>query len=146
MKHKYIFALLSSLFLFSHSLLAGDNIVAIVNKKSTLKKLTLAQVKAVFLGETRYAAPGVSVEISDRDRASVIYKDFYDGIASMTPKEVSVHWARKVFTGEAPPPARISGDDAEAIALVKSKPNAITYVFEKNANGSVRIVFSVKSK
>ena len=146
MKHKYIFALLSSLFICPQSLMAADNIVAIVNKKSTLQKMTLAQVKAVFLGETRYAAPGILVEVSDRDRASEIYREFYDNIASMTPKEVSVHWARKVFTGEAPPPVRISGDDAEAIALVKAKPEAISYVFEKNATASVRIVFSVQAK
>jgi ABC-type phosphate transport system substrate-binding protein len=130
----------------SQALVAADNIVAIVNKKSTLQKLTLAQMKAVFLGETRYAAPGVLVEVTDRDRNSDIYKEFYSNIASMTPKEVSVHWARKVFTGEAPPPARIAGDDADAIAMIKSKPDAITYIFEKNANANVRIVFSVQSK
>ncbi|MBC7530366.1 MAG: hypothetical protein H7318_02245 [Oligoflexus sp.] len=146
MKYKYIFALMSSLFLSSQVLMAADNIVVVVNKKSTLQKLTLNQIKAVFLGETRYAAPGILVEVTDRDRASDIYRQFYDGIASMKPKEVSVHWARKVFTGEAPPPARVSGDDAQAISLVKAKPDAITYIFEKNANASVRIVFSVQAK
>ena len=101
---------------------------------------------AVFLGEPRYAAPGILVEVTDRDRASDISRQFYDGIASMKPKDVSAHWARKVFTGEAPPPGRVSGDDAQAISLVKAKPDAITYIFEKNGNAGVRIVFSVQTK
>lgn len=143
MTYKNRFVLLFSLFFTSQSLYAAATIVVIVNKKSTLQKLTLAQIKAIFLGETRYAAPGILLEINDRDRGSEIYKEFYDSIASMTPKEVSVHWARKVFTGEAPPSARVTGDDAAAIALVKAKPEAISYVYEKNANSSVKIVFSV---
>ncbi|RZA23898.1 MAG: hypothetical protein EOP10_11500, partial [Proteobacteria bacterium] len=56
---------------------AADTIVVIVAKKSPVTKLTLAQVKALYLAETRFAVPGVQVELHDRDRSSAIFKEFY---------------------------------------------------------------------
>ncbi|RYZ54894.1 MAG: hypothetical protein EOP07_15170 [Proteobacteria bacterium] len=142
-KQCLILVLLLSL---SQTAFAADAIVAIVNRKSVLQKLTQQQMKAVFLGETRYAAPGVLVEIVDRDRTSDIYKDFYAGLVSMSPKEVSIYWAKKVFTGEAPPPSRVTGDDAAAIEQIKAKPNGISYVYEKNVTAAVKVIFELQKR
>jgi ABC-type phosphate transport system substrate-binding protein len=125
---------------------AADSIVAIVNRKSTLQKLTQQQLKAVFLGESRYAAPGVLIEIVDRERTSDIYKDFYASLVAMSPKEVSIYWAKKVFTGEAPPPTRVIGDDAAAIEQVKTKPNGISYIYEKNVTAAVKVIYELPQK
>jgi len=122
---------------------SGEAVVAIVHRSSPLQKLTASQLKAVFLGESRFAVPGVMVEVNDRDRNSEIYREFYASIAAMSPKDVSIHWARKVFTGAAPPPPRISGDDSMAISVVTAKPEAITYIYEKNLTNAVKVVYSV---
>lgn len=142
-KSSLILLLLQSL---TQSAFAADAIVAIVNRKSVLQKLTQQQMKAVFLGETRFAAPGVLLEIVDRDRTSDIYKNFYANLVSMSPKEVSIYWAKKVFTGEAPPPTRVTGDDAAAIEQVKGKPNSISYIYEKNVTASVKVIFELPQK
>lgn len=136
-----IFCMLSG---FERTASAADTIAVIVNKNSAVHKLTLAQVKAIFLGETRYADSSVLLEVHDRNSKSELYTHFFAGIASMNPKEVAVHWAKKVFTGEAAPISRILGDDAEAIALIIAKPNAITYIQEKNATNKVKVVFVVR--
>lgn len=125
---------------------AADNIVVVVNKKSAITRLTHAQVKALFLGETRYPVPGVPVELQDRERTSQIFKEFYDGVASMSPKQVTVLWSRKVFTGEAPPPVRVSGDDNAILEALKQKPEAISYIYERNVTPSVRVVYSLKER
>lgn len=142
-KSSLILLLLQS---FLPTAFAADSIVAIVNRKSVLQKLTQQQMKAVFLGETRYAAPSVLVEIVDRDRTSDIYKDFYSSLVSMSPKEVSIYWAKKVFTGEAPPPSRVTGDDAAAIEQIKSRPNAISYIYEKNVTASVKVIYELPQR
>lgn len=125
---------------------ASGNIVVVVAKKSPITKLTHAQVKSLYLGETKFVAPGQSVELRDRDRTSEIFKEFYAGLVSMTPKQVTVHWSRKVFTGEAPPPTRDMGEDASVIEALKSKPEAINYIYEKNVNRDVRVVYSLKDR
>ncbi|MES2745154.1 MAG: hypothetical protein V4655_06995 [Bdellovibrionota bacterium] len=127
---------------------AADNIVVIVPKKSPLTKLTLAQVKALYLGETRFAVPGVQVELHDRDRTTVIFKEFYEKVADMSPKQASVHWSRKVFSGEAPPPVRDSGEDAAVLEALKNKGEAINYVYEKSVTSAsnMKIVYSLNGK
>jgi ABC-type phosphate transport system substrate-binding protein len=137
-----LFAMLSG-----HAL-AADNIVVVVSKKSPLTKLTNAQVKALYLGETRYAVPGVQVELHDRDRSTPIFKEFYSRLAAMSAKQVTVHWSRKVFTGEAPPPVRDSGDDAAVIEAIKDRAEAINYVYEKSLSPSakVKVVYSLAGK
>ncbi len=127
---------------------AADTIVVIVAKKSPVTKLTLAQVKALYLAETRFAVPGVQVEVHDRDRSSAIFKEFYEKVAGMSPKQAAVHWSRKVFTGEAPPPVRDSGEDAVVLEALKNKGEAISYVYEKSITSAanVKVVYSLGSK
>lgn len=143
---KYFWYSLFALFCYSSSGLAQGNIVVVVSKKSQLGRLSAAQVKALYLGETRIPVPGVSIELHDRERSSDIFKQFYAAIASMTPKQVTVHWSRKVFAGEASPPPREAGEDSAVIEALKAKPLAINYIYEKNLNSSVKVVYSLKDK
>lgn len=124
---------------------AAEKIAVIVNKNSTLQKLSNEQVKNLFLGQIRYIESGKPLVIGERDRKSQIHEEFYALAANMTPKDVSVHWAKKVFTGEAPPPPRISGDDAAAIEWVRGNPEAITYAYAKNCDAKIKIVAFLES-
>ncbi|RZA17711.1 MAG: hypothetical protein EOP10_22225 [Proteobacteria bacterium] len=66
----------------------------------------------------------------------------------MSPKQAAVHWSRKVFTGEAPPPVRDSGEDAVVLEALKNKGEAISYVYEKSITSAanVKVVYSLGSK
>ena len=123
---------------------AEEKIALIVSKSSAIQKLSAEQVKTLFLGQTRFAEEGKVVNIADRDRNSPIYKEFYQLSANMSPKEVGVHWAKKVFTGEAPPPARLTGDDTAAKEWVKTHDDGLTYIYAKNADAKIRVVATLE--
>jgi ABC-type phosphate transport system substrate-binding protein len=120
--------------------LAGESIAVVTSKTSKIDKLSLAEIRALYLGETRRLQSGKTVDIGDRDRASDLHRDFYHSVAEMSPKDVAVHWAKKVFTGKATAPARVAGDDEAAKAWVKAKPDAITYIAAKSVDGQVKVV------
>lgn len=140
--------LFTILLLFANSFAESafaEKIAVIVNKNSSVSKLSQEQVKSLFLGQTRYAEGGKALSIGERDRNSPIYMEFYATVANMNPKEVSVHWAKKVFTGEAAPPARINGDDKATIDWLQTQPDAITYIYAKNSDSRVKIVTFIES-
>jgi hypothetical protein len=138
-------SLFLALLVFSSPLLADDSIALIVGKSSSIQKLSNDQIKSLFLGQTRFVGEGKAVTIADRDRNSAIYKEFYALATGMSVKDVAVHWARKVFTGEAPPPTRIAGDDTAAKDWVRSNDEGLTYVYAKNCDANVRIVALIEN-
>lgn len=123
--------------------LGVEAIAIVVSKKSPIEKLSATQIRALFLGETRRLDSGKAVEIGDRDRHSEIFRDFYFTVADMTPKDVAIHWAKKVFTGKATAPTHVAGDDEAAKAWVKSRLDGITYIAAKNVDAQVKVIGSV---
>lgn len=122
---------------------AREKILVIANKELDLKALTRTQMKSLFLGEMRFTASGKAVRIGDRDRSSRVHKDFYESTAQMSPKDVSIYWARKVFSGQALPPARIPGDDKSTLDWVRAHTDGISYIYADNVDSSVQVVGDV---
>lgn len=121
-------------------ILGADSIALVTSRKSMIEKLSPGQIRALYLGETRRLESGTTVELGDRDRSSEIYRDFYQTVTDMTPKDVAVHWAKKVFTGKATPPVRLVGDDEAAKNWVKARPDAMTYISSRSVDSSVKVI------
>src|SRR5687768_16580346 len=84
-------------------------IVVIADAKGAVPALNTDQVKNYFLGEASFLPSGEKVRLGDQEKGSKIRDGFYDALAKMTTKEVSVHWAKKIFAGRGSPPVYISG-------------------------------------
>jgi hypothetical protein len=137
---KIFFNLLILVTIASPNADAADVIVVIANRSLEIPQLDASSLKSYFMGEKRYTETGQMVRIGERDRESDLYREFYDLTLRMTPKDVAVYWAKKVFTGEAIPPTRIKGDDQETLEWVRTHQEAISYIYEKNVDNTVQVL------
>jgi ABC-type phosphate transport system substrate-binding protein len=132
-----ILLLLSALLTLSTTALAKGQIAVIAAKNSRLGTLTVTQAKAFFLGEDQLLPSGERVAPVDQGREASITIEFYRALAGMNLRDLSVHWAKKVFTGMGMRLPRVEGD-AEVKAWVSSRPTGIGYVSHEAVDASVK--------
>jgi hypothetical protein len=118
-------------------------IAVVAPASSKLTALTEAQVRDYFLGNAQLLPTGELATPVDQAKDAPITAEFYESLAGMSPKELSVHWAKKIFTGRGTPPTTIEGGDAKVKEFLKSKGTAIGYVYSDAVDGSVKVLLTV---
>lgn len=117
----------------------AEDVVVIVNKNSSLNKLTRKEVVDVFLGRKRTDAilpMDFPIDAVERDQ-------FYSRLTGKSSSEMNSYWARLKFTGRATPPTLMKSR-TEAEKMLNDNLNAVTYMFRKNINSSLKVIFEVK--
>ncbi len=120
---------------------AKQKIAVIVNKDAPVTSLTEDQIRDLFLGESPFLHDNERALPSDQPKDAAITEEFYDSLAHMTVKEISVHWAKKIFTGRGSPPTQISGGDQRVKDWVRADPRRLGYIYASSADNSVRTIF-----
>jgi len=139
-------AIAMALSLLSAPVLARSKqrIAVVASHDSPLGAMSAVQVRHYFLGEDGESANGERIVVIDQDRDAPIAVQFYNAVAGMTMRDISIYWAKKVFSGLGTPPLRIKGGDAAVKEWLKSKPHAIGYISAASADASVKTLLVIK--
>ena len=113
------------------SVLASSNTLIIIgNYKSPIMKLSLGQIRSIFLGKTN-KIDGQVVRGYNQPASSSIYSYFYSTIFQWTPRQVNRYWTSQVFGGEVAQPSTVANDKA-AIELTSQYTGVIAYVSSRS--------------
>jgi ABC-type phosphate transport system substrate-binding protein len=115
-------------------------IAVVAGAGSKIGALTEAQARDVFLGNQEVLPSGEHVTPVDQSKDAPITEAFYALVADMSLKDVSVHWAKKVFAGRGTRPVQLEGGDAGVKAWVSARADAIGYVQADAVDGSVKVL------
>jgi len=121
-----------------------QKIAVVASRDSPLSVMNITQVRRYFLGVDSVLADGERVTVLDQDWDAPISVQFYDAVAGMTMREVSVYWAKRVFSGLGTPPLRIKGGDTAIKEQLKSKPHAVGYISAASVDAEVKVLLIIK--
>jgi len=122
---------------------AQSGFVVIVNRTSSVSKLSRADVSKLFMRRVTRWSNGNEVQPVDQVSASPTRRAFSDSVLRMDVPRVKSYWQRVVFSGRGdPPPERASDEDI--ILYVRSNPDAIGYVSDSAALPDVKVVAILK--
>ena len=119
---------------------AVESIAIIVNENGPLTHISKAEVREIYLGETRFVE-GIRI-IPIQGPEGPLKESFLTIVIGQPSKAYKLHWTKKVFQeGISLPP--VKGHPAEIIEWVKEQPGAIGYVPRKLLDGQsgVRTLF-----
>lgn len=105
----------------------GNNILIVVNAKTTTAALTARDVSDLYLGRTRNLPNGQSIVAVDHPSASASRARFYKALTGKAITDINAYWARLLFTGQSSPPQPLSDSNA-VIESIKANPGLIGYV------------------
>lgn len=116
--------------------------VVIGNLSSGVKSLTLEEVRALYLGQTRTLRDAGSVDLADRQSDSAIFREFYEKVTEKDSRQIKALWAKLGFMGKAKPP-KVFDSDEDIKAWIKKHPNAIGYIEKSSLDKSVKVLLVI---
>mgnify|MGYP000191506931 CR=1 FL=1 len=116
--------------------------VVIGNLSSSVKSLTLDEVRALYLGQTRTLRDAGSVDLADRQSDSAIFREFYEKVTEKDSRQIKALWAKLGFMGKAKPP-KVFDSDEDIKAWIKKHPNAIGYIEKSSLDKSVNVLLVI---
>ncbi len=123
--------------------LAFADIAVIVSADNGNAALDNDMIAKVFLGKSKTFPDGSKAVPLDQDEGSATRDDFYQKIANKDAGQIKSYWSRLIFAGKGTPPKAV-GSDADVVKLVSSNPNMVGYVDAGAADGSVKVVATLK--
>lgn len=123
---------------------ARADIALIVHKNSPLSTITMKEGKRIFLGVTKKLPDGSTIKIVDQEDNFKLKEDFYMELTGNSAAQISSRWAGLVFSGQAIPPAKASGDKGVKEWLQKN-PSGIGYIDSSRVDDSVKVVLTIKN-
>ncbi|BBI50321.1 hypothetical protein HORIV_27420 [Vreelandella olivaria] len=94
--------LASGLSLFYHP--ASAEVLVVVSAEAPVTRLTLSDLRDVYLGRRTLIVNGVEVVPLDLTEGTAARSEFYTHYTGQTPAQIKAHWARQIFTGRGQPP------------------------------------------
>ena len=128
--------------ILTNSLCAEDTIAVIINKQNTIEKLSVEDVRSIFLGEKKFFANDARIELADQNKDSSIFGTFYKLLASKSTKDITILRAKLVFTGQAQAPLVLNNDEAVKSWVAKT-PNGIAYIHTKELDNNVKSILKL---
>ena len=118
----------------------ADEVVVVVNQKSSISQLSHREVLDIFMGRNRKLSSGEVAEPIDLSKKSSECEWFYWHLTGKSLGEIRAYWARLVFTGRASPPVEVQ-NQAEALQKVAENRNALAYINRSMLTPQVKTVY-----
>lgn len=123
----------------SFALTQEPRIVVIVNKANPTDSISLAELRRMFMKQTRNWNSGDAVVPVDWESTTEMRKSFSRKVLSRTVTEMTEFWVQQNVTAGVNPPS--TQKSARAILrFVASVPGAISYVAGGDVDGSVKVL------
>tara|TARA_R110002072_G_C7913116_1_gene530507 strand:- start:268 stop:744 length:477 start_codon:yes stop_codon:yes gene_type:complete len=116
-------------------------IAIITHPQTKLERVSLEQIKKRWLSKTKRIYQ-LQVDIIDIDENNPLRHQFYSKIIGVNDSQLKAHWAKKVFRGEGLPP-EMKPNYVEILQWVKKQANRIGYIYKKDIDDGVKILFEV---
>ena len=114
----------------------------VVNADNPAKSLSTAQLDLYFLKKQTTWPDGGTVEPVDQSASSFLRALFTEDVHGRKVSAIRSYWQQQIFSGRGSPPPVMSSD-AEVLAFVRMRPNAIGYVSAETEIGDGLKVVSI---
>jgi ABC-type phosphate transport system substrate-binding protein len=118
---------------------AAQSFVIVVNKANPVKSLTVAELRRIFMKQTRMWPHAESVVPVDWDATSPIREAFSRQVLNRSVREMAEYWVQQSVTQGLAPPSTQKSSRA-VLRFIASVPGAISYVAPGDVDDSVSIV------
>lgn len=139
-KLKYYWVILTFISAFFANSLSYADIAVVVNPANE-SKISIKDVKRIFLDQKKVFAGGIAVHPVDQLQDSLIRRVFTKKILKKSEKQMRVYWAKHKFNGGGSPPPVHENDD-EVKRFVAMTVGGIGYIGVENVDKSVKVVFT----
>jgi ABC-type phosphate transport system substrate-binding protein len=117
----------------------GQSFVVVVNKANPVKSLTIAELRRIFMKQTRMWPHAESVVPVDWDATSAIREAFSRQVLNRSVREMAEYWVQQSVTQGLAPPSTQKSSRA-VLRFIASVPGGISYVAPSDVDDSVNIV------
>ena len=90
----------------------------VVSTEAPVTRLTLSDLRDVYLGRLTLIVNGVEIVPLDLTEGTAERREFYMRYTGQTPAQIKAHWARQIFTGRGQPPQALTNSRAVVERLV----------------------------
>jgi ABC-type phosphate transport system substrate-binding protein len=138
MKKNNIIIKIFILFFISNAI--GYSHVFIVNKSNPIEKLSKAEVRNIFLGNTVSWNNNQRIQIVDYNSESELREDFSSIYLNLSTNKVSMIWLKVTLSGRVSPP-KIFFKERDVLKYVAENKEAIGYIdTSKELPSDVKII------
>ena len=121
---------------------ASAALAVIVHPNFPLDKLSILEVKRLFLGKTKSVSGDQILKPVNQDADSKTRQEFESKVLGKNKQQMRSYWVIQIFTGKATPPKN-AGYDAEVMHFVSNNPGSIAYVDQSTLNENVKVVLKI---
>jgi ABC-type phosphate transport system substrate-binding protein len=133
--------LLLGLLVFATAPAVADPVV-VVSARGDVQRLDREDVVNIFLGRYRRFPDGSTARPVDQPEFSPTKAAFYRKLVNKDLNEINAYWARLVFSGKTPPPARVASAE-EVATFILATPGGIGYLARDQVDARFRIVLEL---
>lgn len=130
---------LASIIAFSSASFAD---VAVIVHPSNDSALDAKSVARIFTGKMKSFPNGNQIIPVNLAAGNDVTKEFNSKALNRSESQLKAYWSKLVFTGKGTPPQEVPNAD-EAIKLVASNPNTISFVDASKVSGDVKVVLKL---
>lgn len=141
MRYPSIFILGLVLWFSCFQLAAAEPIVVITGALNPLHKLSLEQLKLIYLRKMQVDEQGNRWIPTNLPVGNPLRQEFSSTLFSMLPEDQEHYWNAQYFHGITPPPV-MSSEEA-VLRFVSSTPGAIGYVQQSHSDERVKIILTL---
>lgn len=123
----------------SAALAQEPSIVVVVNKANSTDSLTPADLRRIFMKQTRTWRNGDPIVPVDWDATSDMRRSFSTRVLGRSVPQMTEHWIQQNYTQGLPPPSTLRSARA-ILRFVVSVPGAISYVRASDVDDSVKVI------
>jgi ABC-type phosphate transport system substrate-binding protein len=110
----------------------SDKIVAVVNARNPTSKLTKAEIKNIYLGNTGFWNGVVPMKVFGRPPEGPAGKTFIETVLGMNGQRYTAHWSARELAGQGVAPEKVGTADALA-EKVRAAPGGIGFMLASEA-------------
>lgn len=110
----------------------------VVHKDSPLSELPASDIKRIFLGKMKKWPDGSAITIV-LNTSNSIHNQFSHSMLKKSPRQLSVYWKKKLFSGKSMLPLAVDKNDA-VISHVRTNMASISYIDVNALDESVKQV------
>ncbi|QTH64281.1 phosphate ABC transporter substrate-binding protein [Psychrosphaera ytuae] len=125
--------------LLSFSAFADVAVIVHPSNNSTLDEKAIARI---FTGKMKTFPDGSQIIPVNLAAGNAVTQEFNTKALNRSESQLKAYWSKLVFTGKGTPPQEV-GSAEEAIKLVASNPNTISFVDASKVTGDVKVALKL---
>ena len=111
---------------------AADEVVIVLNKKNPTKSMSVAEAKAIFLGNTTRWQGVVPIKVVSRGKGKA--DAFYTDVLGMSATKFDSHWTKRQLAGKGVKP-KTAASASDLAAEIGKNPGAVGFALKSELDG-----------